>query len=175
MKTSAGLTPNRPAVNKAGKKRKTKKAAKAGISRPAGVPPELHREIMRRINNRHYENGDICSLRHGGPGLAELAGLISLMRDLDRAAVLFYAQELAKVVPVLKGCMRCEAKLFAILHILLQASDKDRAMLYRILVLEREEWLRSSGYDRDFLAEVQEASRAKSPRMKLGDREGNDG
>lgn len=35
---------------------------------PPGVDAELHREIMRRINNRYYDTKDLCSMRRGGAG-----------------------------------------------------------------------------------------------------------
>lgn len=167
MRTSAGLTPNRPAVDKAGKKRKTKKAAKAGISRPAGVSPELHREIMRRINNRFYDAQGICSLRTDGPGLPELAGLIPLARNLEPSAICHYEKELAQVRRTLNGCMRCEGKLFAVLHLLHQNAGSDKATQYLVLMLEREAFLRDGGTDRDFLAEVREAAQKEEHHLRV--------
>ena len=135
-------------------------AAKPMASPPAGVSAELHRVIMRRIDGCHLGSQDACRLMHDGPGLAELAGLIPLMRHLDGKAVLHYALLLDHLQPLLNGCMRCEAMLFAVLHLVLQAIDPDRAMSYLLLMLEREYLLAENGCDCDFLREVQAASRA---------------
>lgn len=135
-------------------------AAKPMASPPAGVSREFHGEIMRRIDGCHSGSQDACRLMHDGPGLAELAGLIPLMRHLDGKTVRHYALLLARVQPLLNGCMRCEAMLFATLHLVLQAIDPDRAMSYLLLMLERENLLAENECDRDFLHEVQAASRA---------------
>ena len=134
---------------------------------PMGVSEDLHREILRRINNRFYENRDICSLRRGGPGLTELAGLIPLMRHLDAKAVRQYVHKLERVRWVLQGCMRCEGKLFAIMHDLVQPTDAEKALSYMILMLEREAFLRESGYDRDFLGEVRAIARTEEARLRV--------
>ena len=90
---------------------------------PLGVGIELHREIMRRINNRYYDTKDLCSMRRGGPGLAELAGVIPLMKGLGTEAIDVYIGHLEGVISTRGHCERCEAKVYAILCLVVKDAD----------------------------------------------------
>lgn len=122
---------------------------------------QLESEIRRRIRNRLYENHDICSLRQGGPGLAELSGLPKLMSHLDRESRLSFARELADIKPALRSCARCEAKLHAILYLILRHASKGEALMHLEEMCGRMAFLRRQGESaRDFLWEVEEAERS---------------
>jgi hypothetical protein len=132
---------------------------------PLGVGIELHREIMRRINNRYFDTKDLCSMRRGGPGLAELAGVIPLTEGLGSEAIAVYAGHLEKVISTRGHCERCEAKVYAILFLVAKAIDPARAGRYMRMVLRCKAALGVVGQHRDFLAEVQAAADQESRRM----------
>jgi len=133
---------------------------------PLGVGIELHNEIMRRINNRYFDTKDLCSMRRGGPGLAELAGVIPLVKGLGSGAIAVYASHLEKVISTRGHCERCEAKVYAILCLVVKATDPARAGRYKRMVLRRKAVLGVAGQNRDFLAEVQAAADQEIRRME---------
>lgn len=137
----------------------------AGDSPPRGVAVELHREIMRRINNRYYDTKDLCSMRRGGPGLAELAGVIPLTNGLGAEAIAIYAGHLEKVVSTRGNCERCEAKVYAILCLVVEATDPERAGRYRRMILRRRALLGAVGASRDFIEEVRAVAEQETLRM----------
>ena len=127
------------------------------------ISAELHREIMRRINNRYYENKDKCSLRRGGPGLTELAGLVPLLMPLPAAAVIQYGEKLAAIKAVLNGCTKCEGKLHAILYLVLRWADPAAAVMNLQAMCQCITHLKQrGGGGRDFLTEVLDAIRQDS-------------
>ena len=132
---------------------------------PLGVGIELHREIMRRINNRYFDTKDLCSMRRGGPGLAELAGVIPLAKGLGAEAIAAYAGQLAKVISTRGQCEWCEAKVYAILYLVVKATDPARAARYERMMLRCKAALGVAGQNRDFLAEVQGAADQEVRRM----------
>ena len=132
---------------------------------PEGVGPDLHREIMRRINNRYFDTKDLCSMRRGGPGLAELAGVIPLMKGLGADAIAIYASQLEKVISTRGHCERCEAKVYAILCLVVKATNPAKAARHRRMMLRCKAALGVAGQHRDFLAEVQEAADQEIRRM----------
>ena len=133
---------------------------------PTGVSAELHREIMRRINNRYYDNKDLCSMRRSGPGLAELAGVIPLTKGLGAEAIVAYAGYLEKVIATREDCGRCEAKVYAILSIMMESIDAERASWYGRRVRRRKEALGVLGASRDFFEEVMDAAEQEAKRIK---------
>ena len=137
----------------------------AGDSPPRGVAVELHREIMRRINNRYYDTKDLCSMRRGGPGLAELAGVIPLTNGLGAEAIAIYAGHLEKVISTRGRCERCEAKVYAILCLVVESTDPERAGRYRRMIRRRKEMLGVAGASRDFIDEVSAAAEQEALRM----------
>ena len=139
--------------------------ASSGDLPPLGVGIELHREIMRRINNRHYDTKDLCSMRRGGPGLAELAGVIPLAKGLGAEAIAAYTDQLEKVISTRGHCERCEAKVYAILCLVVMATDPAKARWYRRMIFRLKAALGVAGQNRDFFAEVQEAADQESRRM----------
>ena len=151
--------------------RKPEKQAKQGGDAasesvpPPGVDEALHREIMRRINNRYYDTKDLCSMRRGGPGLPELAGVIPLTKGLEAEAIATYAGHLEKVISTRGHCERCEAKVYAILFLVVKATDQAKAARYKRMVLRLKAALGVAGQHRDFLAEVQEEADQESRRM----------
>ena len=132
---------------------------------PPGVGIELHREIMRRINNRYFDAKDLCSMRRGGPGLAELAGVIPLTNGLGAEAIAIYAGHLEKVVSTRGNCERCEAKVYAILCLVVESTDPERAGRYRRMILRRRALLGAAGASRDFIEEVGAAAEQEARRM----------
>lgn len=132
---------------------------------PLGVDEALHREIMRRINNRYYDTKDLCSMRRGGPGLAELSGVIPLMNGLGADAIATYAGHLEKVISTRGHCERCEAKVYAILCLVVKDPDPGMADWYRRMVLRRKASLGVAGANRDFFEEVKEAAEQEAKRM----------
>ncbi len=132
---------------------------------PTGVDGQLHREIMRRINNRYYDTKDLCSMRRGGPGLAELAGVIPLSKGLGAEAIATYAGHLEKVLSTRGHCERCEAKVFAILCLIIEDSDSERARWYGRMVRRRKESLGLAGENRNFFEEVKAAAEQEAKRM----------
>lgn len=132
---------------------------------PLGVGIELHREIMRRINNRYFDTKDLCSMRRGGPGLTELAGLIPLMKGLGAEAIVVYAGHLEGVISTRGHCERCEAKVFAILCLIMDGISPLRARGYGRMVRLRKESLGMAGQNRDFFEEVKEAAELEGKRM----------
>lgn len=139
--------------------------ASSGDLPPLGVGIDLHREIMRRINNRYFDAKDLCSMRRGGPGLAELAGVIPLVEGLGSEAITVYAGHLEKVISTRGHCERCEAKVYAILFLVVKATDPAKAARYKRMVLRLKAALGVAGQHRDFLAEVQEEADQESRRM----------
>ena len=133
---------------------------------PAGVSAELHREIMRRINNRYYDTKDLCSMRRGGPGLPELAGVIPLTKGLGAEAIATYAGHLEKVISTRGHCERCEAKVFAILCMIMGGIDPEKARRYGRMVRQRKDSLGAGGENRNFFDEVAEAAEQEAKRMK---------
>lgn len=132
---------------------------------PPGVEAELHREIMRRINNRYYDTKDLCSMRRGGPGLAELAGVVPLSKGLGAEAIATYAGHLEKVISTRGHCERCEAKVYAILCLIMEDNDSERARWYGRMVRRRKGSLGLAGENRDFFEEVQEAAEKEAKGM----------
>ena len=141
------------------------KRASAGDLAPRGVGLDLHREIMRRINNRYFDTKDLCSMRRGGPGLAELAGVIPLMKGLGAEAIAVYACHLEKVIPTRGHCKRCEAKVYAIMYLVVRDTNPGRAGRYGRMVLRRKAALGVAGANRDFFEEVKEAAEQEAKRM----------
>ena len=139
--------------------------ASSGDLPPLGVGIELHREIMRRINNRYFDAKDLCSMRRGGPGLAELAGVIPLTNGLGSEAIAVYAGHLEKVISTRGHCERCEAKVYAIICLIAKATDPAKAARHRRMMLRCKAALGVAGQRRDFLAEVQEEADQESRRM----------
>ena len=139
--------------------------ASVGDLPPEGVGPDLHREIMRRINNRYFDTKDLCSMRRGGPGLAELAGVIPLMKGLGADAIAIYASQLEKVISTRGHCERCEAKVYAIMCLVVRDADPGRAGRYWRMVLRRKAALGVAGANRDFFEEVKEAAEQEAKRM----------
>ena len=132
---------------------------------PKDVGSDLHREIMRRINNRYFDTKDLCSMRRGGPGLAELAGVIPLMKCLGANAIAIYASHLEKVISTRGHCERCEAKVYAILCLVVKDTNPGRAGRYGRMVLRRKAALGVAGANRDFFEEVKEAAEQEAKRM----------
>ena len=132
---------------------------------PGGVEVDLHREIMRRINNRYFDTKDLCSMRRGGPGLAELAGVIPLTNGLGAEAIAIYADHLEKVVSTRWNCERCEAKVYSILCLVVEATDPERAGRYRRMIRRRKASLGVAGASRDFIEEVRAAAEQEALRM----------
>ena len=139
--------------------------ASPGDLLPKGVGPDLHREIMRRINNRYYDTKDLCSMRRGGPGLPELAGVIPLMKGLGAEAIATYTGHLEKVVSTRKHCERCEAKVYAILCLVVKGTDPGMADWYGRMVFRRKASLGVAGANRDFFEGVKEAAEQEARRM----------
>ena len=139
--------------------------ASSGDLPPLGVGIELHREIMRRINNRYFDAKDLCSMRRGGPGLAELAVVIPLTNGLGSEAIAVYAGHLEKVISTRGHCERCEAKVYAIICLIAKATDPAKAARHRRMMLRCKAALGVAGQRRDFLAEVQEEADQESRRM----------
>ena len=133
---------------------------------PTGVSAELHREIMRRINNRYYDNKDLCSMRRSGPGLAELAGVIPLTKGLGGEAIVAYAGYLEKVIATREHCVRCEAKVYAILSLVVKDTDPERASRYGRMVFRCKADLGVAGANRDFFEEVNDAAEQVAKRME---------
>ena len=132
---------------------------------PEGVELDLHREIMRRINNRYFDTKDLCSMRRGGPGLAELAGVIPLMKGMGAEAIAAYAGHLEGVIPTRGHCERCEAKVYAILCLVVESTDPERAGRYIRMIRRRKEMLGVAGASRDFIDEVRAAAEQEALRM----------
>ena len=132
---------------------------------PAGVDAELHREIMRRINNRYYDNKDLCSMRRGGPGLAELAGVIPLTKGMGEEAIVTYVEHLEKVIATRDHCGRCEAKVLAIMCLMMGDVDPERAHGYEGRVHIRKTRMGGFGENRDFFEEVKEEAEWEERRM----------
>lgn len=132
---------------------------------PQGVDEALHREIMRRINNRYYDTRDLCSMRRGGPGLAELAGVIPLTKGLGAEALATYAGHLEKVISTRGECERCEAKVYAILCLIIEGIDPEKASRYGRSVRRRKESLGAAGENRNFFEEVKEAAEQEAKRI----------
>lgn len=151
-------------VSKSGNRRGLDRES-AGDSPPRGVAVDLHREIKRRINNRYYDTKDLCSMRRGGPGLAELAGVIPLTNGLGAEAIAIYAGHLEKVISTRGRCERCEAKVYAILCLVVEATDPERAGRYRRMIRRRKEMLGVAGASRDFIEEVKTAAEQEALRM----------
>jgi len=120
-----------------------------------GASATLHAEIMRRINNRYHENHDTCSLRRGGPGLEELAGILPMVRGLPLPALRFYAARILRLRARYAVCLRCQAKMFGLVHLILAEGDPVAALPWRVLVRRNESWLAERGEVRDFLHELQ--------------------
>lgn len=133
---------------------------------PSGVDEALHREIMRRINNRYYDTKDLCSMRRGGPGLPELAGVIPLTTGLGAEAIATYAGHLEKVISTRGHCERCEAKVFAILCMIMEGIDPEKARRYGRMVRQRKDSLGAGGENRNFFDEVAEAAEQEAKRIK---------
>lgn len=133
---------------------------------PTGVDEALHREIMRRINNRYYDNKDLCSMRRRGPGLPELAGVIPLTKGLGAEAIATYADYLEKVIATRDHCGRCEAKVYAILCLIMEDIDPEKASQYGRMVRQRKDSLGTAGENRNFFEEVMEAAEQEAKRMK---------
>ena len=132
---------------------------------PPGVGIELHREIMRRINNRYFDAKDLCSMRRGGPGLAELAGVIPLTKGLGSEVIAVYVGHLEKIISTRGHCERCEAKVYAIMCLVAKETDPAKAARYRRMMLRCKVALGVAGQHRDFLAEVQAAADQEIRRM----------
>lgn len=82
----------------------------------------VEREVLRRIRNRRYDNYAICSMRRGGPGLFEMAGLIPLMEVLPAPEVRrLVEQELIPAIQHVNECLPCSGKVYALAHIIMKA------------------------------------------------------
>lgn len=123
---------------------------------PVGVLPEIHQEIMRRINNRYYENRDICSLRRGGPGLPELAAVIHLATGLPAAAIKYYAKQIARLRALYPNCMRCQAKVCGLTYLLLSEVDPELAKPWLRRLHVKERCLARRRVERDFIQELRD-------------------
>ena len=152
--------------------RKPEKQAKQGGNAasesvpPPGVDEALHREIMRRINNRYYDTKDLCSMRRGGPGLPELAGVIPLTKGLGAEAIATYTGHLEKVISTRGHCERCEAKVFAIMCLIMEGIDSEKANRYGWMVRQRKDSFGAGGENRNFFEEVTEAAEQEAKRIK---------
>lgn len=151
-------------VGKCGVGRELERASAEDLP-PRGVGVDLHRDIMRRINNRYFDTKDLCSMRRGGPGLAELAGVIPLMKGMGAEAIAAYAGHLEGVIPTRGHCERCEAKVYAILCLVVESTDPERAGRYRRMIRRRKEMLGVAGASRDFIEEVRAAAEQEALRM----------
>jgi hypothetical protein len=131
---------------------------------PPGVDGALHREIMRRINNRYYDTKDLCSMRRNGPGLAELAGVIPLTKGMGAEAMVAYVEHLEKVIATRDHCWRCEAKVLAIMFVMLGDIDPERARGYAEGILIRKTRM-MGGKERNFFEEVRDAAEEEAKRI----------
>lgn len=121
---------------------------------PAGVPENIHDDIMRRIRNRWYDNTDKCSLRRGGPGLVELAGVLPLVCTLPAEAVRAYADELIALKPLYASCLVCRGKWCGFVYLVLAMVDRKEALPWLNKVSRVESRLAVRGPRRDFIAEI---------------------
>lgn len=171
MKKEAGIRGNgkgaeRKSVRKvAGKHGTPRRNVILGDIPPPGVDEALHREIMRRINNRYYDTKDLCSMRRGGPGLPELAGVIPLTKGLGAEAIATYAGHLEKVISTRGECERCEAKVYAILCLIMEGIDSERARGYGRMVRHRKDSLGAAGESRNFFEEVKGVAEQEAKRI----------
>lgn len=104
-------------------------------------------------------------MRRGGPGLPELAGVIPLTKGLGAEAIATYAGHLEKVISTRGHCERCEAKVFAILCLLMEGINPERAQGYGRMVSRRKGLLGTAGESRNFFEEVKEAADQEIRRM----------
>ena len=112
-------------------------------------------------------------MRRGGPGLPELAGVIPLTKGLGAEAIATYAGHLEKVISTRGHCERCEAKVFAIMCLIMEGIDLEKANRYGRMVRQRKDSLGAGGENRNFFEEVtevaeQEAKRIKERNSRLG-------
>jgi hypothetical protein len=94
-------------------------------------------------------------MRRRGPGLPELAGILSMMGRCPPPAVRLYAREVIKLRPLYRECLICRGKWTALVYLLLSQVDRRSAMPWFIKTIRIQDAIAMRHHvGRDLVAEV---------------------